>query len=181
VRDDSNWTIARSYLVEQRKISPPVVDELHARGSIYANDHRPNPSLVFLHRDQRGKVRGASLRDTKQKSAFRPCLGNKLTAWFAIGNLAEADRIAAVESPIDALSHYSLFGCRAGGLAVVSCAGATVPQELMLQAYDLRQAFVVALDNDRAGERGRQKAWNETVQWAGLRPLVGLPETQGLE
>jgi hypothetical protein len=51
----------------------------------------------------------------------------------------------------------------------------------MLQAYDLRQAFVVALDNDRAGERGRQKAWNETVQWAGLRPLVGLPETQGLE
>jgi hypothetical protein len=177
VRDDFNWTIARSYLVEQRKISPPLVDELHARGSIYANDHRPNPSLVFLHRDHHGKVRGATLRDTKHQSAFRPCLGNKLTAWFAIGNLAEADRIAAVESPIDALSYYSLFGCRGGGgLAVVSCAGATVPHELMVQAYDRRQAFVIALDNDPAGERGRQKAWNETVYWSGFELSSDCPK-----
>jgi Protein of unknown function (DUF3991) len=113
VRDDTNWPIARAYLVEGRKISPLLVDELHARGSIYANDHRPNPSLVFLHRDQHGKARGATLRDTGHQSAFRPCLGNKLSAWFAVGNLAEADRIAAVESPIDALSYYSLFGAAA--------------------------------------------------------------------
>jgi hypothetical protein len=46
VRDDSNWPIARVYLFEQRKISLSLVDELHARGSIYADDHRPNPSLV---------------------------------------------------------------------------------------------------------------------------------------
>ena len=176
VRDDSNWQIARAYLVEQRKISPPLVDELHARGSIYANDHRPNPSLVFLHRDQHGKVRGASLRDTKHQSAFRPCLGNKLTAWFTIGNLAEADRIAAVESPIDALSYYSLFGCRGGGLAVVSCAGATVPHELMLQACDRRQALVVALDNDPAGERGRRKTQNETTDWKGFKLLSDCPK-----
>jgi Toprim-like/Protein of unknown function (DUF3991) len=172
VRDDSNWPIARAYLVEQRKISPPLVDELHARGSIYANDNRPNPSLVFLHCDQQGKVHGATLRDTKHQSAFRPCLGNKLTAWFTIGNSAEADRIAAVESPIDALSYYSLLGCRGGGLAVVSCAGATVPHELMLQACDRRQVFVVALDNDPAGQRGRQKAWNETTGWAGFRLMA---------
>ncbi|MGB9278033.1 MAG: DUF3991 domain-containing protein, partial [Terrimicrobiaceae bacterium] len=109
VRDDSNWPIARAYLTETRKIDPAIVDELHAVGSIYANDHRPNPSLVFLHRDPHGKVRGATLRDTRQKSAFRPCLGNKLTAWFAVGNLANAERIVAAESPIDALSYYSLF------------------------------------------------------------------------
>ena len=181
VREDSNWPIARAYLIEQRKISPPLVDELHARGSIYANDHRPNPSLVFLHRDQHGKVRGATLRDTKHQSVFRPCLGNKLTAWFAVGNLTEADRIVAVESPIDALSYYSLFGCRGGALAVVSCAGATVPRELMLQAYDRCQAFVVALDNDPAGQRGRQKARDETTGLGGLQALVGLPETQRLE
>ena len=55
VREDSNWTIARDYPVEQRKIPPPLVDELHGRGSIYANDHRPNPSIVFLHRDQEAR------------------------------------------------------------------------------------------------------------------------------
>jgi hypothetical protein len=46
----------------------------------------------------------------------------------------------------------------------------------MLQAYNLRQAFVVALDNDRAGERGRQKAWNETVEWAGFRLSSDCPK-----
>ena len=181
VRDDSNWPVARAYLVEQRKISAPLVDELHGRGSIYANDHRPNPSLVFLHRDPHGNVRGATLRDTKHQSAFRPCLGNKLTAWFAVGDLAKADRIVAVESPIDALSYYSLFGCRCESLAVVSCAGATVPRELMLQAYERRKAFVVALDNDPAGERGWRKAQEETHGLGGLQALLGLPEAQGLE
>ena len=51
VRDDSNWPVARAYLSETRKIDPAIVDGLHAVGSIYANDHLPNPSLVFLHRD----------------------------------------------------------------------------------------------------------------------------------
>ena len=36
VREDSNWPVGRAYLVEQRKISPALADELHARGSIYA-------------------------------------------------------------------------------------------------------------------------------------------------
>jgi hypothetical protein len=175
VRDDSNWPVARAYLSETRKIDPAIVDELHAVGSIYANDHQPNPSLVFLHRDTHGKVRGATLRDTKHQSAFRPCLGNKLTAWFAVGNLAHADRVAAVESPIDALSYYSLFAGRCDSLAVVSCAGSTVPHELMFQAYDRRQAFVVAFDNDAAGERGWSKAWDETVDWAGFRLSSDCP------
>jgi Toprim-like/Protein of unknown function (DUF3991) len=176
VRDDSSWSIARAYLVEQRKIPSPLVDELHARGSIYANDHRPTPSLVFLHRDQDGKARGATLRDSRHQSAFRPCLGNKLTSWFTLGNLAKADRIAAVESPIDALSYYSLFGCNSDSLAVVSCAGATVPRELLLQAYDGGQAFVVALDNDPAGQRGRQKARDETLNWAGFKLSSDCPK-----
>jgi hypothetical protein len=176
LREDSNWPIARAYLIEQRKISPPLVDELHARGSIYANDHRPNPSLVFLHRDQHGKLHGASLRDTRHQSLFRPCLGNKVTAWFSVGDPADVDRIAAVESPIDALSYYSLFGCRGGRLAVVSCAGATVPRELMLQGYDRRQAFVIALDNDPAGQRGRQKALDETMDWVGFKLSLDCPK-----
>ena len=165
-RDDSNWPVARAYLVERRKISADLVDRLHASGSTYANSHLPNPSLVFLHRDQHGDLCGATLRDTRHQSAFRPCLGNKLSAWFAVGDLAKAKRVVAVESPIDALSYFTLFGRSDGSLAVVSCAGATVPQALMLHACDRRQAFVVALDNDPAGERGWLKARTETADWA---------------
>jgi hypothetical protein len=72
VRDESNWPVARAYIIEQRKISQPLVDEMHSRGSLYANNHRPNPSLVFLHRDRHGKVGGATLRDTRHRPFSAP-------------------------------------------------------------------------------------------------------------
>jgi len=169
VRDDGNWPIARSYLIETRKIEPAIVDELHGTGSIYANDHNPNPGLVFLHRTDCGKVVGATLRDTRHESAFRPCLGNKLTGWFAVGNIREANSVVAVESPIEALSYHTLFAGRTDRLAVVSCSGSSVPEDMMFQAYDRRQNFVVALNNDHAGELGWQKAWDSTADWTGFK------------
>jgi Toprim-like len=175
VRDDTKWPIARAYLVEKRKIGADLVDGLHQAGAIFANNHSPNPSLAFLHRDCRGIVRGATLRDTKHQSAFRPCLGNKLTAWFALGDITKASRIAAVESPIDALSYFCLHG-RPEDLAVVSCAGAMVPHELLAQAYDRRQSFIVALDNDIAGEQGWLKAWDTTADWTGFQISPNCPE-----
>lgn len=176
VREDRNWPIARAYLVEARKIEPAIVDELHAVGSIYANDHRPNPGLVFLHRTDCGKVVGATMRDTRHESPFRPTLGNKLTAWFAAGNIREAHAVVAVESPIDALSYQTLFGSRYDRLAVVSCSGSTVPDALMVHAHDRRQSFIVALDNDAAGERGWQKAWDATAGWTGFKISSDRPQ-----
>jgi hypothetical protein len=93
-----------------------------------------------------------------------------------VGDFPKAERIVAVESPIDALSYYSLFGCRGKSLAVVSCAGATVPRELMLWAYSGCKAFVVALDNDAAGQRGRQKARKETLSWASFKLSSECPK-----
>ena len=95
-----------------------------------------------------------------------------------VGDLAGADRVAAVESPIDALSYYSLFGCRGGSLAVVSCAGACVPRELMLRALDRGQAFVVAFDRDPAGQRGLQKAQDETADWVGFKLSSDCPNSR---
>jgi hypothetical protein len=116
VRDESKWPIARAYLVEGRKIAADLVDRLHQTGAIFANNHCPNPSLVFLHRDLQGVVRGATLRDSKHQSAFRPCLGNKLTEWFTVGDSTVASSIVAVESPIDALK-LLLPLCRQAGRA----------------------------------------------------------------
>ena len=176
IRDDSNWPFARAYLVETRRIAGEVIDRLHDVGSIYANDHRPNPSVVFLHRTPNGRVEGATLRDTRESSAFRPCLGDKLNAWFAVGCRNTARTVVAVESPIDALSYFVLRADSEKDLAVVSCAGANVPTELMWQAYDRRQSFVVALDNDPVGERGWQKAWDETADWPGFKISSECPQ-----
>lgn len=168
-RDDRNWSIARAYLVERRNIEPAIVDELHGAGSIYANDHHPNPALVFLHQTIGGKIVGATLRGTRHESPFRPSLGDKLTGWFSVGSVQEARDIVAVESPIDALSYCTLFSHRNDGLAVVSCSGSTIPHELMAHAYERRQSFVGALDNDAAGERGWQRAWDQTADWTGFK------------
>jgi hypothetical protein len=137
VPNQANWPVARAYLVETRGIDPAIVDDLHAAGTIFANDHRPNSSIVFLHRTQHGKVEGATLRDTRRQSSFRPNLGNKLTAWFTVGHLDKAEIVIAVESPIDALSYRTIHACRGDAWAVVSCAGATVPNELTDEA-DIR-------------------------------------------
>jgi Toprim-like len=58
----------------------------------------------------------------------------------------------------------------------VSCAGATVPNELMRLAYDRRQSFVVALDNDPVGERGWRKARDETVDWGRFKISSACPK-----
>jgi hypothetical protein len=46
----------------------------------------------------------------------------------------------------------------------------------MRLAYDRRQSFVVALDNDRAGERGWRKAREETVDWSGFKISSASPK-----
>ena len=46
----------------------------------------------------------------------------------------------------------------------------------MHQAYNRRQSFVVALDNDPAGERGWMKACNEAVDWSGFNISPDYPK-----
>jgi Toprim-like len=46
----------------------------------------------------------------------------------------------------------------------------------MLRAYDGRKAFVVALDNDPAGQRGRQRAREETLDWPGFKLSLDCPK-----
>jgi len=176
VRDDSQWPVARAYLVETRKIEASLVDALHAEGTIYANSHRPNPSLVFLHRNSHGAVSGATLRDTRHESSFRPTLGNKLTAWFSVGDPTTAYVVAATESPIDALSYYVMKAERPGDLAVVSCSGSFVPHELLWESCERKQPFIVALNNDRAGDQGWQKAWDGTANWTGFKISSDCPQ-----
>ena len=45
----------------------------------------------------------------------------------------------------------------------------------MFQAYDRRQSFVVALNNDDAGEFGWQRAWDSTTEWTGFKLSSACP------
>jgi hypothetical protein len=186
-RDDSQWEIARQYLIERRCIDFQLVDQLHAEGKIYSNDHRPNPSVVFLHTDPDSNVRGATLRDTKHQSSFRPSLGDKKSAWFTVGNLSQADSIVITEAPIDALSYWCLRKSK-HPIAAISIAGSHVSDELLRYAKAHEKKVILAFDNDRAGELAAKRLIGSYGRFCRQRPnlkdwnedLCFLKQSQGL-
>jgi hypothetical protein len=175
-RDDSKWPLARDYLVNRRGIPGELADRMHGDGLIYANNHSPLPSLVFLHRTFEGGAAGATLRDIAEGSRFCPSLGDKQSAWFSVGDLKTASKIVAVESPIDALSYHCLHPDLLSSVAVVSCGGTHVPDELMAKARECRKSLVLALDNDLAGNSGILRAQERVSGWEDFTVSVDRPQ-----
>jgi len=110
-RDEGRWPQVQAYLTEERAIPPGLVDELHARGTLYA-DRRAN--AVFLRTDTEGQAVGASLRGTLPGSQFQGlALGSRRDAGhfsFSVGEPApyRVPQYHIAESPIDALSRAAL-------------------------------------------------------------------------
>jgi len=111
-RDEGRWPQVRAYLTEERGIPRGLVDELHARGTLYA-DRRAN--AVFLRTDAQGQAVGASLRGTLPSSQFQGlALGSRRDAGhfsFSLGESApyRVPQYHITESPIDALSRAALI------------------------------------------------------------------------
>lgn len=170
---DEHWPIVRDYLVRQRRLDIALIDQLHDAGSIYANDHRPGPSAVFLHRDADGAIRGATLRSTHSAS-FRPTLGDKLTAWFLVGDWKSAREAVITESPIEALSYKTLFPDPT--TVAVSVTGNYVPEPLLRHIQGSVGQVVFALNPDVAGIEGTAKAMRQWSQLAGGTPRLHFPQ-----
>jgi len=111
-RDEDRWPQVRAYLVEQRAIPRGMIDELHERGTIYA-DGRSN--AVFLRTDAEGQAVGASLRGTLPGSEFQGlAYGSRREEGHFSFTIGTPERYAApqyhiTESPIDALSRAALI------------------------------------------------------------------------
>jgi len=110
-RDEGRWPQVRAYLTEERGLPSKMVDELHARGTLYA-DRRAN--AVFLRTDTEGQAVGASLRGTLPGSHFQGlALGSRREEGhfsFSLGEPApyRVPQYHIAESPIDALSRAAL-------------------------------------------------------------------------
>ncbi len=109
--DEDRWPQVRAYLIEQRGIPRGLVDELHARGTVYA-DGRSN--AVFLRTDAEGQAVGASLRGTLPGSEFQGlAYGTRHDEGHFSFSIGTPERYSALqyhitESPIDALSRAAL-------------------------------------------------------------------------
>ncbi len=111
-RHEERWPQVRAYLVEQRQLPAQLVDELHERGTIYA-DGRTN--AVFLRTDGEGQAVGASLRGTLPGSEFQGlAYGSRRDEGHFSFTIGTPERYSApqyhiTESPIDALSRAALI------------------------------------------------------------------------
>jgi len=110
--DEDRWPQVRAYLVEQRGLPRGMVDELHERGTLYA-DHRAN--AVFLRTNEEGQAVGASLRGTLPGSEFQGlAYGSRRDEGHFSFTIGTPERYSApqyhiTESPIDALSRAALI------------------------------------------------------------------------
>lgn len=178
--------LARDYLVTSRGLSPAVVDAQIQAGLMHGSFQRqrsaaPRPWCVFRHLNAEGATTGATLRALGDEDQPKRAIGDKTTAFFAIGPaIIDADELVFVESPIDAFSYLQ----RSERARVVSVGGSVVPEAALQAARTHQLPITVALDNDHAGEQGWQGVLDRVRSWgasfvARLRRVV--PRLMGWE
>ncbi len=157
--DEDRWPQVRAYLVEQRGIPRGMIDELHERGTIYA-DGRSN--AVFLRTDAEGQAVGASLRGTLPGSEFQGlAYGSRRDEGHFSFTMGTPERYSApqyhiTESPIDALSRAALIqrAGERGEYVFLSNDGHGELPKRQIEEGLARQALVhCGFDNDGGGHK----------------------------
>ncbi len=165
-RDEGRWPQVRAYLMEQRGLPPGMIDDLHARGTLYA-DRRAN--AVFLRTDAQGQAVGASLRGTLPGSHFQGlALGSRRDAGHFSFSLGEpvpyrVPQYHIAESPIDALSRAALAqrAGERGEFTFVSNDGhGELPRRQIEEGLASGALVHCGFDNDAGGD----KLWAQVTE-----------------
>ena len=144
------------YLCCKCGIDSETINTLIQEERLYA-DRRGN--VVFVGRDEHGKVRFASLRGTYGDCRFRmDCPGSNKRYGFNMEASVPSERLYVYESPIDAMSHGSLVSAAAGNPDAckqhnrLSLAGTSYAAlSFFLNQRPSVRELVLCLDNDPAG------------------------------
>jgi len=183
--DEDRWPQVRAYLVEQRGIPRGMIDELHERGTIYA-DGRSN--AVFLRTDAEGQAVGASLRGTAPGSEFQGlAYGSRRDEGHFSFTMGTPERYSApqyhiTESPIDALSRAALIqrAGESGEYVFLSNDGHGELPRRQIEEGLARQALVhCGFDNDGGGHKlwaAVKEAYPHAEAIVRERPPVGAKD-----
>lgn len=182
-KNEAATVAACEYLVRVRGLDRALIAQEIRQGRVHGSlqhfrDGGERTWCVFSHRTADGRVLGASLRATDAEEGQRRCIGDKTTAFFAVGPALDvAAALVLVESPIDALSYLQ----RSPRAHVVSVGGSSIPDAVVdvIKATELPVA--VALDNDPAGRQGwlalldKLRAFGEAILRRVSRVLPEVP------
>lgn len=144
-----------SYL-QGRGIHPDIIKKCLESGSVYEGRYNGEAVCVFVGRDDAEVARFGCMRGINSDMK-RDCSGsNKRFSFHLAAKDATSDALAVLESPIDALSHASLFPEWSGHRLSL---GGTSAVALMafLERNPLINNISLCLDADDAGQTGAQK------------------------
>ena len=146
--------IAREYLIEQRKLSETLIDQMIAKGNIYESKEHHN--IVFVGRDGEQNPRYAALRGTDQQRYRGEAKGSEKA--YGFGHMGTDEKLFVFESPIDLLSYITAVPEQWEKHSYISLGG--LSEKALKHAYTEHKNIKViylCLDNDEAGnERCRQ-------------------------
>ena len=146
--------IARKYLIEQRKLSEQLVDQMIAKGDIYESKNYHN--VVFVGRDKEQNPRYAAMRGTDEKRYRGEAKGSEKI--YGFGHIGTNEKLFVFESPIDLLSYITAVPEEWEKHSYISLGGLSEKaMKRMYTEYPHIHSIYLCLDNDEPGnERCRQ-------------------------
>lgn len=145
---NESCAIARKYLIEQRKLSEQLVDQMIEKGDIYESKAYHN--VVFVGRDKERNPRYATMRGTDEKRYRGDARGSEKN--YGFGHMGTDEKLFVFESPIDLLSYLTAVPEKWEKHSYISLGG--LSEKAMKQVYtehkNIRSIYL-CLDNDEAG------------------------------
>ena len=146
--------IARKYLIEQRKLSEYLVDQMIEKGDIYESKAYHN--VVFVGRDKEQNPRYAAMRGTDENRYRGEAKGSEKA--YGFGHVGTDEKLFVFESPIDLLSYITAVPEEWEKHSYISLGGLSEKaMKRMYTEYPHIHSIYLCLDNDEPGnERCRQ-------------------------
>ena len=146
--------IARKYLIEQRKLSEWLIDQMIAKGDIYESKNYHN--VVFVGRDKEQNPRYAAMRGIDENRYRGEARGSEKA--YGFGHIGTDEKLFVFESPVDLLSYITAVPEEWEMHSYISLGGLSEKaMKRMYTEYPHIHSIYLCLDNDEPGnERCRQ-------------------------
>lgn len=146
--------IARKYLIEQRKLSEWLINQMIEKGDIYESKAYHN--VVFVGRDKEQNPRYAAMRGTDENRYRGEARGSEKA--YGFGHIGTDEKLFVFESPIDLLSYITAVPEEWEKHSYISLGGLSEKaMKRMYTEYPQIHSIYLCLDNDEPGnERCRQ-------------------------
>ena len=140
--------IARKYLIEQRKLSEHLVDQMIEKGDIYESKAYHN--VVFVGRDKEQNPRYAAMRGTDENRYRGEARGSEKA--YGFGHIGTDEKLFVFESPIDLLSYITAVPEEWEKHSYISLGGLSEKaMKRMYTEYPHIHSIYLCLDNDEPG------------------------------